>query len=291
MTDPRDTSASSCPQTSGQQLAEPTAPGFPGLAPNCQASWSALLAGPKGTCSVLGLLWEPSSSSVSSSPLPLLGGPHLPCSSGAAPVPLRQEQPAPGHAPARPPARCLHCGPDLPSLLASSKHGPPATRQQQDSSASWLEPPVFRAHGAPAAACLLSPQPGPHWTLLEAKPALAFPLGVPSARSTWGPTAAPAAPAPQQGSAFVSPGPGGGGGPAGGCTWLTHSSAHQGADLGDRAPQVPESQGVEAGGVLGQAPGECQGAHEGSACQDWRRGHGTGEKWDRRGGVKGLPSL
>lgn len=104
MTDPRDTSASSCPQTSGQQLAEPTAPGFPGLAPNCQASWSALLAGPKGTCSVLGLLWEPSSSSVSSSPLPLLGGPHLLCSSSAAPVPLRQEQPAPGHAPARPPA-------------------------------------------------------------------------------------------------------------------------------------------------------------------------------------------
>lgn len=219
-----------------------------------------------------------------------LGGPSSPVQLKCCPCASQSRATSPGPCTC-PPARCLHCGPDLPSLLASPKHGPPATRQQQDSSASWLEPPVFRAHGALAAACLLSPQPGPHWTLLEAKPALAFPLGVPSARSTWGPTAAPAAPAPQQGSAFVSPGPGGGGGPAGGCTWLTHSSAHQGADLGDRAPQVPESQGVEAGGVLGQARGECQGAHEGSACQDWRRGHGTGEKWDRRGGVKGLPSL
>lgn len=157
------------------------------------------------------------------------------------------------HLPARPPAtstvvQTSHCCWPHPNTPATLTHRPPGS--SIDSSVSWLESPVFRADGAPAAACLPSVQPRPHWTLPEAKPALAFPLGVPLARSTWGPMAAPAAPAPRApllalhvlssptglclclswprgvGVALLLPPP------PRGSTWLTHSSAHQGADLG-----------------------------------------------------------
>lgn len=187
---------------------------------------------------------------MSSSPLPVWGPSALPGSSGSAPVPLRQEQPAPGHAPARPPTRHLHCGPDLPLLLPHPNTPATLTTRQQHRQLCELAGTPSLQGRRGSGGCM--PPLRPAWPSLDpaggqASPGL--PPRCPLSEEHLG-TAAPAAPAPRApllalhvlssptglclclswprgvGVALLLPPP------PRGSTWLTHSSAHQGADLG-----------------------------------------------------------